>query len=128
MAHYAKILDGKVIKVIVAEAEFFDTFVDDSAGTWIKASYNTRGGVHYQPNTHTPSENQSLALRKNFPSVGFYYDGTGFYQPQPYNSWTLNNTTYLWEAPLTYPTDGNVYIWDEDAYQADNTTGWVEVT
>tara|TARA_A100000171_G_scaffold25933_1_gene24195 strand:+ start:44 stop:430 length:387 start_codon:yes stop_codon:yes gene_type:complete len=128
MAHYAKVLDGKVIKVIAAEAEFFDTFVDDSAGTWIQTSYNTRGGVHYQPNTHTPSENQSLALRKNFAGVGYLYDGTGFYAPQPFNSWTLNNTTYLWEAPLTYPTDGNVYRWNEDAYQADNTTGWVEVT
>ena len=128
MAHYAKVLDGKVIKVIAAEAEFFDTFVDDSAGTWIQTSYNTRGGVHYQPNTHTPSENQNLALRKNFAGIGYHYDGTGFYAPQPFNSWTLNNTTYLWEAPLTYPTDGKVYRWDEDAYQADNTTGWVEVT
>lgn len=126
MAHYAKVLDGKVIRVIVAEAEFFDDFVDDSAGEWIQTSYNTRGGVHYQPNTNTPSADQSLALRKNFAGSGYLYDGTGFYEPQPFNSWTLNQTTYLWEAPLTKP-DGD-YEWDEDAYQADNTTGWVEVT
>lgn len=128
MAHYAKVLDGKVLNVIVAEEDFFDTFVDSSAGEWIQTSYNTRGGVHYEPNSNTPSEDQSKSLRKNFAGIGFHYDGTGFYAPQPFNSWTFNNTTYLWEAPLPYPTDGNNYLWDEDAYQADNTTGWVEVT
>lgn len=55
MGHYAKVSNGKVVKVIVAEASFFDNFVDDSPGKWIKTSYNTRGGVHYQPNTNTPS-------------------------------------------------------------------------
>ena len=66
-------------------------------------------------------------MRKNYAGIGFHYDGTGFYEPQPYSSWTLNETTYYWEAPLTYPTDGLQYEWDEDAYQADNTTGWVLV-
>jgi hypothetical protein len=117
MAHYAKVLDGKVIKVIVAEEDFFNTFVDDSAGEWVQTSYNTLGNQHKLGGT---------PLRKNFAGVGFHYDGTGFYEPKPYNSWTLNNTTYLWEAPLTKP-DGN-YIWDEDAYQADNTKGWVAYT
>ena len=60
MAHYAKVLDGKVINVIVAEKEFFDTFVDDTPGEWIQTSYNTRGGIHYQPNTNTPSDDLSL--------------------------------------------------------------------
>ena len=55
MAHYVKVLDGKVIEGIKAEPEFFDTFVDDSPGKWIQTSYNTRGGIHYQPNTNTPS-------------------------------------------------------------------------
>lgn len=55
MGHYAKVLDGKVVKVIVADASFFNTFVDDSPGTWIKTSYNTRRGVHYEPNSNTPS-------------------------------------------------------------------------
>ena len=128
MAHYAKVNNGIVEKVIVAEPEFFDTFVDDSAGEWVQTSYNTRGGKHYEPNSNTESSDQTKALRKNFAGTGYHYDGTGFYAPQPYNSWTLNQTTYLWEAPLTYPTDGLKYEWDEDAYQADNTTGWVEVT
>ena len=55
MGHYAKVKQGKVIKVIVAEASFFNNFVDDSPGTWLQTSYNTRGGVHYQPNSNTPS-------------------------------------------------------------------------
>ena len=61
MAHYAKVVDGKVTNVIVAEAEYFDTFVDDSPGTWVQTSYNTRGGVHYKPNSDTPSDDQSKA-------------------------------------------------------------------
>jgi len=55
MGHYAKVKQGKVVQVIVAEASFFDNFVDDSPGKWIQTSYNTKGGVHYQPNTNTPS-------------------------------------------------------------------------
>jgi hypothetical protein len=64
MAHYAKVLNEKVIQVIVAESDFMDSFVDDSPGTWIQTSYNTRGGVHYQPNSETPSADQSLAFKK----------------------------------------------------------------
>lgn len=123
MAHYAKVTDGIVTKVIVAEAEFFDTFVDDSAGEWIQTSYNTRGGVHYEPNSNTPSADQSKALRKNFAGIGFIYDATkdAFYEPQPFMSWTLNEDTCLWEAPVAYPEDGKMYIWNE------NITNWTEV-
>ena len=117
MAHYAKIEQGIVTKVIVAEADFFDTFVDDSPGNWIQTSYNTRGGVHYEPNLNTPSTDQSLALRKNYAGVGYHYDGTGFYAPQPFDSWTLNNTSYLWEAPVAYPDDGQEYTWNETEQQ-----------
>ena len=131
MAHYAKVLDGKVIQVIVAEPEFFDTFVDDSAGQWIKTSYNILGGVYYT-STNVPAEDQSVInddegrQRKNFAGVGFTYDETrnAFIPPKPpFASWSLNETTCQWNAPLTKP-DGD-YYWDEDAYQADNTTGWV---
>lgn len=58
MSHYAKVLNQIVQKVIVADEEFFDTFVDNSPGSWIQTSYNTRGGVHYQPNSNTPSDDQ----------------------------------------------------------------------
>ena len=130
MAHYAKVLDGKVINVIVAEADFFNTFIDDTAGTWIQTSYNTRGGVHYEPNSHTPSSDQSKALRKNYAGIGFTYDKDkdAFYEPQPYASWTLNSTTYYWEPPVTYPSDGKIYDWDESLYQSDNTKGWVDIS
>ena len=130
MAHYAKVLDGKVINVIVAEADFFKTFIDETPGTWIQTSYNTRGGVHYEPNTNTASSDQSKALRKNYAGIGFTYDEDidAFYEPQPHASWTLNSTTCYWEPPVTYPSDGKDYIWNESAYQADNTKGWVEIT
>ena len=74
MAHYAKVRDGIVLQVIVAEADFFKTFVDTEPGRWIQTSYNTRGGVHYEPNSITPSSDQSKALRKNYAGIGFLYD------------------------------------------------------
>ena len=119
MAHYAKVLDGKVTNVIVAEAEFIDTFIDDSPGDWIQTSYNTYGNQHRLGGT---------PLRKNYASVGDTYDSTkdAFYKPQPYASWTLNSTSFIWEAPITYPSDAKAYYWDESAYQADSTKGWVE--
>ena len=124
MAHYAKVTDGKVTRVIVAEAEFFKTFVDDSPGDWIQTSYNTRGGIHYQPNSDTHSSDQSKALRKNYAGIGWTYDSEkdAFYEPQPYASWTLNTTTCLWEAPTAKPTDGKPYKWDE------TSKSWVEIT
>jgi len=118
MGHYAKVQNGIVSQVIVAEAEFFDTFVDSSPGQWIQTSYNTKGGVHYgqdgEPDGGEP-------LRKNYAGIGYTYDAArdAFIPPQPFASWTLNETTCLWEAPVAYPDDGNMYIWDED------TTSWV---
>ena len=123
MSHYAKVVDGKVTQVIVAEADFFNTFVDNSPGQWLQTSYNTRGGVHYQPDSNTPSADQSKALRGNYAGVGYTYDATNdvFYAPQPYASWTLNQTSWTWEAPTPMPTDGKPYIWDEA------TTSWKEI-
>ena len=111
MAHYAKVTDGIVQKVLVAEAEFFDNFVDDSPGEWIQTSYNTRGNVHYTPNGDDPDG--GIALRKNYAGIGYHYDGVGFYAPQPFASWTLNSSTYLWEPPTALPDDGKLYNWNE---------------
>ena len=124
MGHFCKVVDGKVSQVIVAEPEFFTTFVDNSPGQWIACSYNTRGGVHYDPTTGQPSSNQTKALRKNYPGVGYHYDATkdAFYAPQPFPSWTLNDETCLWEAPVAMPTDGKPYTWDEA------TKAWDAVT
>jgi hypothetical protein len=122
MAHFAKVLNGEVLTVIVAEPEFFDTFVDSSPGNWIQTSYNTRGGVHYNPETGLPSADQSKALRKNYASIGMEYDATAdaFRAKKPYSSWTLNQETFLWECPEPYPTDGKSYYWNEP------TLSWVE--
>jgi len=93
MANYAKVLNGKVIKVIVAEPEFFNTFVDDSAGEWIETSYNTFGGQHKLGGT---------PLRKNYASIGYTYDQErdAFIPPKPFDNWVLNEDTCLWEEPV----------------------------
>jgi hypothetical protein len=93
MAHYAKVLDKKVIQIIVAEPDFFASFVDSSPGTWIQTSYNTHGNQH--------PENRPL--RGNYAGIGFTYDQTNdvFYAPQPSPEHTLNTTTWLWESPVT---------------------------
>ena len=113
MSHFAKVVDGKVTQVIVAEPEFFDTFVDSSPGQWVQTSYNTRGNQHPlgQP------------LRGNYAGIGYTYDAINdvFYAPQPYPSWTLNTSTWLWDAPVPMPTDGKHYVWNE------TTTAWDEV-
>ena len=122
MSHFAKVVDGKVTQVIVAEPEFFDTFVDSSPGTWLQCSYNTRGNKHYNPETN--EEDGGIALRANYPGIGYTYDATNdvFYAPKPFNSWVLNESTWLWEAPVAMPDDGKLYAWDEA------TTNWKEVT
>lgn len=118
MAHYAKVVDGFVVEVIVAEQDFIDT--RPSSETWVQTSYNTRGGVHYQPDSATPSPDQNKALRKNFAGVGFVYDSVrdAFYAAQPHVSWTLNETTCYWEPPVPHPDDNQVYEWNEE------TTSW----
>ena len=113
MAHFAKVNNGIVEQVIVAEPEFFQIFVDSSPGEWIQTSYNTRGGQHPE----------GRPLRKNYAGIGFTYDRTrdAFIPPKPYPSWVLNEDTCLWESPIAYPNDGKKYIWNEV------TTSWVEI-
>jgi hypothetical protein len=110
MAHFAKVVDGIVEQVIVADtAEWCET---NLGGTWIQTSYNTTG------NTHTLG---GTPLHKNYAGIGYSWDGVGFAAPQPYSSWTKNSDTYFWEAPTPRPTDDKFYQWDEE------TTSWVEV-
>ena len=112
MSHFAKVVDGKVVQVIVAEQEFFQTFVDTSPGTWLQTSYNTHGGQHPE----------GRPLRKNYAGVGYTYDSQldAFISPKPYPSWVLNETTCLWSAPVAMPNDGKSYTWDEAS------TSWLE--
>ena len=116
MGHYAKVVDGIVVNVIVAEQDFINSYDDGIPGQWIQTSYNTRGGVHYEPNSFTPSVDQSKALRKNYAGIGFTYDPVrdAFIPPKPYNSWLLNEDSCLWEAPLPYPSDGKQHRWNEE--------------
>ena len=116
MAHFAKVVNGVVEKVIVAEQSFIDNFIDNSPGQQIQTSYNTHGGIHYEPNSQTPREDQSGALRYNYAGEGYLYDAEAdaFYEPQPFPSWTLNTSTYMWEAPVAYPIDGQKYNWNEE--------------
>ena len=118
MAHFAKVENGLVTQVIVAEENFILTGVLGDPASWVQTSYNTRGGIHYgqdgQPSGREP-------LRKNYAGIGYTWDGTGFAAPQPYPSWTLNQDSYIWEAPTPYPNDNKRYSWDEA------TTSWVEV-
>ena len=96
MGHYAKVVDGKVTQVIVADAEFFNTFVDSSPGSWIQTSYNTRGGVHYGQDGQPDG---GVALRANYAGIGYSYDYINdvFIPPKPYPSWVLNQTSWTWE-------------------------------
>jgi hypothetical protein len=114
MAHYAKIVNNIVTQVIVAEADFFDSFIDTSPGKWIQTSYNTNAGVH--------SDSDGTPLRKNFAGIGFTYDKTkdAFIPPKRYPSWLLNDSTCQWEPPVAYPDadSDERYSWNEE------TTSW----
>ena len=123
MAHFAKLGTGNIIeKVEVVSNDVATTeqvgvdFLNNLYGTrdvWKQTSYNTKGGVHL--NGGTP-------LRKNYAGIGWKYDQTrdAFIPPKPFNSWTLNETTCLWEAPVAKPEltqeqidNNNYYRWNE---------------
>jgi hypothetical protein len=112
MGHYAKVVNGIVKQVIVAEEDFIRNN-PSSEGEWIQTSYNTRGNVHTAG---------GVALRKNFAGVDWIYNDSddAFHAPQPYNSWTLDKDTYLWNAPVSYPDDGNNYNWNENEQRWDS--------
>jgi hypothetical protein len=120
MSHFAKVENSTVTQVIVAEQDVIDTGMFGSG--WIQTSYNTRGGVHYNPETNEPSEDQSRALRKNYAGVGYTYDSErdAFIPPQPYASWILDDASCLWAAPVAMPIDDKQYNWDEESQS------WVE--
>jgi hypothetical protein len=98
MSHFAKVVDGKVTQVIVAEKEFFDTFVDSSPGTWLQTSYNTHGNQHPE----------GRPLRGNYAGIGYTYDAVNdvFIAPKPSDTAVLNETTWLWEDTVTEEAQG----------------------
>ena len=129
MAHYAFINENNIVTEVIVGKDEDDTtdlpegfadweawYADFRGQTCKRTSYNTIA------NTHTDS---GTPFRGNYAGIGFTYDTENdvFYPPQPYGSWTLSSN-WVWEAPIAYPDDGNAYIWNENAYQGDNTQGW----
>lgn len=117
MAHYA-ILDENniVIRVIVGPDEGEDGIDWEIKSGAKRTSYNTREGIHYDPNTKEPSEDQSKAFRKNYAGIGYTYDSDrdAFIPPKPYNSWVLDEQTCWWYPPIPMPKDNKPYEWNEE--------------
>jgi hypothetical protein len=117
MAHFAKLGIGNIVEKVEvvsndiatteqAGVEFLQNLYGDRA-VWKQTSFNTYGGVHKTGGT---------PFRKNYAGVGYKYDQTrdAFIAPRPYASWVLNETSCLWEAPVTKPDDGQIYDWNEE--------------
>jgi len=131
MAHFAQVKGGYVLQVIVAEQDVIDSGIVGDPSEWYKTSYNTRGGVHYDPTTNLPDG--GVAFRKNFATPMGTYDAQrdAFIPPKRVDykgvvceSWTLNEETCLWEPPTPLParTETHHYIWNE------STTSYDEVS
>ncbi len=122
MSHFAKVENGIVTDITVAEQDFIDSGALGDPSLWVQTSYNTRGGVHFDPETGLPDG--GTALRKNYAVIGGTYDAErdAFISPKPHASWILNEQTCLWGAPVPYPTDGKKYTWDE------SIVNWKEIT
>jgi hypothetical protein len=137
MAYFAKLGTGNIVEKVIS---INNSVITDSKGneqeqlgidfinklyntndTWKKVSYNTVGGLYYTPNTGVLDVDQSKSFRKNFPNIGYIYDESrdAFIAPKPHNSWVLNENTCKWNAPISYPQDGNNYTWNEE------TLNWV---
>ena len=119
MAHFAR-LDENNIVVFVTVGRDEDNGKEDeltarTGDVYKQTSYNTHGGVH---------SNGGTPFRKNYAGIGYTYDISrdAFIPPKPYNSWVLNESTCLWDAPVAMPTDDKIYKWNEE------TTNWIEVT
>jgi hypothetical protein len=127
MAHFAKLDENNVVVFVTVGRQEDDgkeaELTARTGDVYKQTSYNTRGGVHYDPVTNEPSADQSKAFRKNYAGLGYTYDEQrdAFIPPKPFNSWVLDEQTCLWNAPTPYPTDGKYYTWDEE------TVSWKEV-
>ncbi len=110
MSHFAKVENGLVTQVIVAEQDFIDSGAVGHG--WVQTSYNTLGNQHPQGNP----------LRGNYAGIGFAYDEVNdvFVAPQPFGNWVLNTTSWLWEPPIAMPVDEYFHAWNQE------TTAWVQ--
>jgi hypothetical protein len=126
MSHFAKLDENNIVTFVTVgrqeddgkEQELFERTGD----VYKQTSYNNRGGIHYNPETGEPSEDQSKAFRFNYAGLGYTYDEQrdAFIPPKPFESWVLNEDTCLWDAPIPYPEDSEgMHQWDEDS------TSWI---
>jgi hypothetical protein len=131
MSHFAKLDENNIVTFVTVGRQEDDGLEAEltarTGDVYKQTSYNTRGGVHYDPETGEPSDDQTKALRFNYAGIGFTFDPDkgadgAFIPPKPFESWVLDEDTCLWEAPVAYPTDGAQYVWDEE------TGNWSEVT
>lgn len=111
MSHFAKIVNGIVTQVIVAEQDTINTGAFGDPAQWVQTSYNTKANQHPE----------GRPLRKNYANVGFVYDEVrdAFYPQQPFPSWVLDEETCLWTPPIPIPSSG-YYLWNEESLS------WVE--
>ena len=128
MSHFAKLDENNVVTFVTVGRQEDDGLEAEltarTGDVYKQTSYNTRGGVHYDPETGEPSEDQTKALRFNYAGIGYVYDPDrdAFIPPKPFDSWVLDEDTCLWEAPVAYPEDGAIYSWDEES------GAWIEAT
>jgi len=131
MAHYAFLDEQNIVLECIkgldeiSEIDYEQKYGDFKQLICKRTSYNTHGGIHYDPETREPSADQSKAFRKNYAGIGYTYDETrdAFIPPQPYPSWTLNEESCQWESPVAYPTDGEMYTWNEETQTWDLVAG-----
>ena len=121
MSHFAKLDENNIVTFVIKSPQDADgkedEFTENTGEVWKQTSYNTIGGIHYNPETGEPSADQSKALRKNYAGVGFSYDPDrdAFIAPKPFDSWLLDEETCIWEAPVAYPEGGKYYTWNEES-------------
>jgi hypothetical protein len=120
MSHFAKVVDGIVKEVLVVEQDFIDEGHLGDPSLWIQTSYNTRGNIHYGQDGNPDG---GVALRGNYAGIDYIYDKENdvFYTPKPFESWVMNTSTWLWEAPIPYPTDDKEYNWNESTLSWDES-------
>ncbi len=137
MAHFAKLNkqineDGTytVIQVLTGSDDSNETEISLRTGDlYKKCSYNTRAGIHYDPNTNQPSQDQSKAFRKNYPGIGWVYDPVKdcFHWPQQYSDWIWNEQSGEYQAPIPYPETQDAEGFHEKYNWIENQ-GWVKAT
>lgn len=118
MAHFAKLDENNIVVFVTVGRDDDDGKENELSAmtqeTYKQTSYNTYGGVH---------RNGGIPFRKNYAGLGYFYDEQkdAFIPPKPFDSWILNDESCLWEAPVSIPTDGIQYAWNED------TLSWIQI-